>query len=92
MSEGVYTKVFKCTYIHNEEVQPTPGISEVLDKAVGHPFQQHLQDEDIGENSISILQDDADCLPLLNVHILKGLKSSKDSSLHIRPGITILHA
>lgn len=71
----------KYTYIHNEEVQPTPGISEVLDEAIGHPFQQHLQDENIGENPISILQNDFDCLPLLDVHILKGLKSSRESSM-----------
>lgn len=75
----IIPKVCKNTYIHNEEVQPTPGISEVLDKAVGHPLQQHLQDEDVGENTISILQNDLYRLPLLNVHILKGLKSSRES-------------
>lgn len=71
---------YKCTYINNEEVQPAPGICKVLDKAISHPFQQHLQDEDVGENTISILQDDTDCLPLFYVHVLKGLKSRRETS------------
>lgn len=77
-----------CTYIHNEEVQPTPGISEVLDEAVGHPLQQHLQDEDVGENPISVLQNDFHRLPLFNVHVLKGLEEiaaarNTDISFHV---------
>lgn len=68
----------KCTYIHNKEVQPTPGVSEVLDKAVGHPLQQHLQDEYVGENTVSVVQNDADGLSLLNVHILKSLEGKGD--------------
>lgn len=67
-------KAFSCTYVHNEEVQPTPGISEILDKAVGHPFQQHLQDEDVGEHSVGVFQNDTDGLPLLDIHVLKGLE------------------
>lgn len=71
----------KCTYIHNEEVQPTPGVGEVLDEAVGHPLQQHFQDEDVGENSVCILENDAHGFPLLDVHILKGLWNSGNISL-----------
>lgn len=61
------------TYIHNEEVQPTPGVGEILDETVGDPFQQHLQDKDVGENPVGVLQNDPDGLSLLDVHILKGL-------------------
>lgn len=61
------------TYVHNEEVQPTPGVGEILDETISHPFQQHLQDEDVGENPIGVLQYDTNGLPLLNVHVLKGL-------------------
>lgn len=75
-------KAFRCTYVHNEEVQPTPGIREILHKAIGHPFQQHLQDEDVCENPVGILQDDTDGLPLLDIHILKGLKERNTTSRH----------
>ena len=77
-----------CTYIDNEEVQPTPGVSEVLDKAVGHPFEQHLQNEDVGENTISVLQNDFDRLPLLDVHILEGLESSRGAA-HIEDDLRL---
>ena len=62
------------TYGHDEEVQPAPGIGEELDEAVGCPLEQHLQDEDVGEDFISVLQDGTDGLPLLDVDVLKGLE------------------
>lgn len=66
------------TYIHNEEVQPTPGVGEILDKTISNPLQQHLQDEDVSENPVSVLQNDPNGLPLLNVHILKGLRRNRN--------------
>lgn len=72
---------FNSTYIHDEEVQPAPGVCKVLDKAIGNPFQQHLQDEDVGENPIRIFQNDAHGFPLFNVHVFKGLKGSRDELL-----------
>ena len=62
------------TYSHDEEVQPAPGIGEELDEAIGCPLEQHLQDEDVGEDFISVLQDGTDGLPLLDVDVLKGLE------------------
>ena len=80
------------TYIHNEEVQPTPGIGEVLDKPIGNPFEQHLQDEDVGKNPVSILQNDPNGLPLLNVHVLKGLwRNRKHKSDTAGTAAEILH-
>lgn len=38
----------------------------------GCPLEQHLQDEDVGEDFISVLQDGTDGLPLLDVDVLKG--------------------
>lgn len=64
----------KDTYSNNEEVQPAPGIGEELDKAIGRPLEQHLQDEDVGEDFVSILQDGSNGLSLLNVDVLEGLK------------------
>ena len=62
------------THVHDEEVQPAPCVGEVLDEAVGHPLEQHLQDEDVGEDAVGVLQDDLDGLPLLDVHVLEGLE------------------
>lgn len=62
------------TYSHNEEVQPAPGIGEELDKPIGRPLEQHLQDEDVGEDFVSIFQNSANGLPLFNVDVLKSLK------------------
>ena len=62
------------TYSHDEEVQPAPGIGEELDEAIGCPLEQHLQDEDVGEDLVRVLQDGADGLPLLDVDVLEGLK------------------
>lgn len=61
------------TYIYDEEVEPTPGIGEILDKAVCDPLQQHLQDENIGEDLVCILQHRFDGPPLLDVNVLKCL-------------------
>lgn len=73
------------TYIHNEEVQPTPGVGEILDETISNPFQQHLQDEDVGEDPVGILQNDTDRLPLLDVHVLEGLwRSSKPKSASVK--------
>lgn len=73
------------TYIHNEEIQPTPGIGEVLDETIGHPFQQHLQNEDVGEDPVSIFQNDPDGLPLFNVHVLEGLGEKHRRLMSTRP-------
>lgn len=65
------------TYIHNEEVEPTPGIGEVLDKAVCNPLQKHLQNENIGEDLVCILQHYFDGLSLLDVNVLKCLSRTE---------------
>lgn len=65
------------TYIHDEEVKPTPGIGEVFDKAVCDPFQEHLQDENIGEDLVCILQHYFDGLSLLDVNVLKCLSRTE---------------
>lgn len=62
------------TYSHDEEVQPAPGIGEELDEAIGCPLEQHLQDEDIGEDFVSVFQDGTNGLSLLNIDVLEGLK------------------
>lgn len=73
----------RCTYVHNEEVQPTPSVGEVFDETIRDPFQQHLQDEDVRENPVRVLQNDPDGFPLLNVHILKGLWKKRDTNRQV---------
>ena len=64
------------TYIDDEKVQPAPGVGEVLDEAVRHPLQQHLQDEDVREHLVRELQHRLHCPPLLDVDVLKGLSKT----------------
>ena len=61
------------THIHDEEVQPAPGIGEVGLEAVRHPLQQHLHDEDVGEGFIGVLQNDFNRSSPLKVNVLKCL-------------------
>lgn len=63
------------TYVNDEEVEPTPGVGEVLDEAVRHPLEQHLQDENVSEDLVCIFQDRLDVSPTLNVNVLESLRS-----------------
>ena len=61
------------THIHDEEVEPAPGAGKVHLEAIGHPLEQHLHDEDVGEDPIGVFQDGPDDSPLLDVDVLEGL-------------------
>lgn len=61
------------THIHDEEVEPAPGVGEVHLEAIGHPLEQHLHDEDVGEDLVCVFQDGPDDSPLLDVDVLEGL-------------------
>lgn len=65
------------TYSHDEEIQPAPGVGEEFHKSIGTPLQQHLQDENVGEDLVCILQDGPDGFPLLDVNILKSLGNNQ---------------
>ena len=64
---------FRETYINNEEVKPAPSICEIFGEPIRHPLQQHLQDEDVGEDFVCKLQHSLDRPFLLNVGVFKGL-------------------
>lgn len=68
---------FSRTYINNKEVQPAPGVCEILGVSICHPLQQHLQNEDVGEDFVCELQNDFNGLSLLNVDIFKSLDVRK---------------
>lgn len=67
----------RCTYIDDEEIQPAPRVGEVNLEAVGHPLEQHLDDEDVGEDFVSVLQDGAYHPSLFNVDVLKSLEEAR---------------
>lgn len=61
------------TYINNEEVQPAPSVGEIGLETIRKPFQEHLDDKNVGEDLICVFKDDFNNLSLLNVNILKRL-------------------
>lgn len=63
------------THVHDEEVEPAPGVGEVHLEAIGHPLEQHLQHEDVGEHLVGVLEQNLDGLPLLQVDVLEGLQT-----------------
>lgn len=68
-------------YVNNKEVQPAPGIGEILGIPIRHPFQQHLQDEDVGEDFVCKLQNYFNGLSLLNVDVFKSLDVRSEENL-----------
>lgn len=66
------------TYINNNKIQPAPEIGEVFGKTIRDPFQQHLENEDVGENFISKFQYGLYGFPRFKVNVLKSLKNVWD--------------
>ena len=66
------------TYVDDEEVEPAPVVGEVLLESVREPLEQHLQDEDVGEDLVGVLQHHLDHPPLLDVDVLEGLKGAAE--------------
>ena len=65
------------TYIHNEEIQPTPVVCKVFLKAISSPLQEHFQDEDVCENLVGILKNNFDHFSLFYVNVFKCLSENK---------------
>lgn len=73
------------THVHDQEVQPAPGIGEVILKAVGHPFEQHLKHKDKREHPVSVLQQGLHRGLPVKVKIFKGLEGRKQVDRWPRP-------
>ena len=73
------------THVHDQEVQPAPGIGEVTLKAVGHPFEQHLKHKDEREHPVGVLQQGLYCGLLVKVNIFKDLEGRKQVDRWPRP-------
>lgn len=69
------------THVDDEEVEPAPVVGEVLLEAVCEPLEQHLQDEDVGEDLVSVFEHHLHHPPLLDVDVLEGLKGAAERSV-----------
>ena len=70
------------TYDNDDEVEPAPGVSEVLLEAVRHHLDDHLKDEDDGESTVGVVQTDLEPLSLTDVNVLHRLPHIKPRSHH----------
>lgn len=60
------------THHYNEEVEPAPGVGEVLGKTKRHPFDQHLDKEYDGENPVHVVEYVLEGGSPLQVDVLQG--------------------
>lgn len=74
------------THVHNEEVEPAPGIGEVVFEAIGHPLEQHLKHKDKGKHSVGIFQQGLHRGLLVKVIVFKDLEGREQNGR--LPGIT----
>lgn len=75
--------MFTDTYSDNDEVEPAPCISEVFFKPISRPLDEHLKDEDDGEDLVEHLEGDLQPRPVRQVHVLDGLLENKLFSVSI---------
>ena len=62
------------THHHDDEVQPAPGVGEVLDEAQSQPLDDHLHGEDHSKDSVHVVEDVLQDRPLRQVNVLSSLK------------------
>lgn len=62
------------SYGNNDEVEPTPGVSEVLLKTIGSPLHDHLKYENNSERFVHDLQYRLQNLSLFNIDVFYSLK------------------
>ena len=61
------------SYHDDDEVQPAPGVGEVLDEAKSEPLDHHLHGEYHSEDAVHIVEDVLQHRPLGQVNILRRL-------------------
>jgi len=71
--ESSYRASHSLSYRHDDEVQPAPGVREVLLEAVRRLFDQHFNDEDHRERTINLLHHRLQRLPLLQILVFDSL-------------------
>lgn len=74
------------THVHNEEVEPAPGVGEIVFEAIGHPLEQHLKHKDKGKHPVGIFQQGLHHGLLVKVIVFKDLEGREQNGR--LPGIT----
>ena len=46
-----------CVYHDDDEIQPTPGVGEVVLEAERQPLDEHLNEKDDGKYPVHVVQD-----------------------------------
>jgi hypothetical protein len=57
------------THHDDDEVKPAPGVSEIRFEAERQPFDQHLEEEDDGEDTVHVIQDVLQDGPMLEMNV-----------------------
>jgi hypothetical protein len=70
-----YQHPHNSTYHDNDKIQPAPSICKVLLEPKSKPLDQHLNEEDDGEDTIHVIQDVLQHGSLGKVYIFKSLKN-----------------
>lgn len=77
------------TYIHDKEVQPAPSIRKVGLEAIGNPLEEHLDDKNVGENSVCKFQNDFNSPSSFDVDVFESLPREKRRAIFIRTTDTV---
>ncbi len=65
------------THSDDDEVEPAPGVGEVLFKPVGGPLDEHLEDEDDSEDLVEHLERHLERRAERQVHVLDRLSEKR---------------
>lgn len=60
-------------YYCDDEVKPTPSVSEVSPETESDPLQEHLQHEQVNERLVCVAQRRLKIRPIVEVDVLKHL-------------------
>jgi len=61
------------SHVEDQEVEAAPAISEVLAQSQGAPLEEHLAEEEEGEQLIGSMKNLLQQRPLMKVHVLERL-------------------
>lgn len=61
-------------YHDDDEIEPAPGVREVVLEAERQPLDEHLDEEDDGEDTVHVVQDVLKDGPFRQVDVLESLQ------------------
>ena len=69
-------------YHDDDEIEPTPGVGEVVLEAQRQPFDEHFDEEDDGEDAIHVVEDVLQDRTLRQVDVLQCLQWNYSIFIH----------